>query len=70
MTADNNEPVLKDVMSKLMSMKGLIEGTEKDLSKLELLEVKVASLERSQGFIWNKYEDQQNYLNKFNSSGC
>ena len=53
-----------------MSMKGLIEGTEKDLSKLELVEVKVASLERSQGFIWNKYEDQQNYLNKFNSSGC
>ena len=66
-TADNDEPTLKDVMSNLMSVKGLIEGIEKSFGKLELQEVKVTSLEESRSFILNKYEDQQSYLNKFNS---
>ena len=66
MTADNDEPTLKDVMSNLTSVKGLIEGIEKSFSKLELQEVKVTSLEESRSFILNKYEDKQSYLNKFN----
>lgn len=67
MTADNDEPTLKDVMSNLTSVKGLIEGIEKSFSKLELQEVKVTSLEESRSFILNKYEDKQSYLNKFNT---
>ena len=48
-----------------MLIKSLIEGIERRLSKLEVLVVKVASLEESHYFISNKYEDQQNNLNKF-----
>ena len=51
-------------MSNLMLIKSLIEGIERRLSKLEVLAVKVASLEESHYFISNKYEDQQNNLNK------
>ena len=51
-------------MSNLMLIKSLIEGIERRLSKLEVLVVKVASLEESHYFISNKYEDQQNNLNK------
>ena len=51
-------------MSNLMLIKSLIEGTERRLSKLEVLVVKVASLEESHYFISNKYEDQQNNVNK------
>ena len=63
--ADNNDkPTFRDVMSNLISIKSLIEGIERRLSKLEVLVVKVASLEESHYFISNKYEDQQNNLNK------
>ena len=68
MFSDNNdEATFKDAMSNLISIKGLFKCVEKPLSKFELLKVKVASLEESHDFISNKYEDQQNNLNKLNS---